>query len=102
MSVLFDDLVNGLNQAIDYEKNKTNAKVHHVIIKPVEKYANADVKRIRNKNKMTQRILAEYMGVSVKTVEAWETGTSHPSGPACRLLSMLDLGTQTDFYKTSL
>lgn len=48
---------------------------------------------------MTQKILAEYMGVSAKTVEAWETGTSHPSGSACRLLSILDAGTPTEFYK---
>ena len=99
MSILFDDIAKGLNQAIEYEKNKSNAKAHKVIIQPVIKYSNKDVKRIRNKSRMTQKILAEYMGVSVKTVEAWETGTSHPSGAACRLLSILDAGTPTDFYK---
>ena len=26
------------------------------------------------------------MGVSVKTVEAWEAGRKHPDGAACRLL----------------
>ena len=29
-----------------------------------------------------------YMGVSVKTVEAWEAGRNHPDGPACRLLEL--------------
>lgn len=99
MSSLFEDLATGLNQAIEYEKNKSNAKVYKIIIQPVIKYTNKDVKRIRNKSRMTQKILAEYMGVSVKTVEAWETGTSHPSGSACRLLSILDAGTPTEFYK---
>lgn len=33
---------------------------------------------------------AGYMGVSDKTVEAWEAGTNHPSGSASRLLSMLE------------
>ena len=32
--------------------------------------------------------VAKYMGVSVKTVEAWEAGRNHPEGAACRLLSM--------------
>ena len=28
----------------------------------------------------------EFMGVSVKTVEAWESGRNQPIGSACRLL----------------
>ena len=39
---------------------------------------------------MTQKIFADYMGVSPKTVEAWESGINHPVGPACRLLSLLE------------
>ena len=31
------------------------------------------------------------MGVSIKTVEAWEAGTNHPSGSANRLLHMMEL-----------
>jgi len=31
------------------------------------------------------------MGVSIKTVEAWEAGTNHPSGSASRLLHMMEL-----------
>ena len=37
---------------------------------------------------MTQAIFAAYMGVSKKTVEAWESGHNHPAGAACRLLSI--------------
>lgn len=38
---------------------------------------------------MTQSVFAAYMGVSKKTVEAWEGGRTHPSGSAFRLLEML-------------
>ena len=38
---------------------------------------------------MTQSVFAAYMGVSKKTVEAWEGGRTHPSGPAFRLLEVL-------------
>jgi putative transcriptional regulator len=31
------------------------------------------------------------MGVSEKTVEAWEAGVNHPSGAASRILSMMEL-----------
>ena len=40
---------------------------------------------------MTQHVFADYLGVSVKTVEAWERGRTHPTGPAYRLMSFLAL-----------
>lgn len=39
---------------------------------------------------MTQSVFASYMGVSKKTVEAWEGGRTHPTGPVFRLLEILD------------
>ncbi|MCR4763895.1 MAG: helix-turn-helix domain-containing protein [Lachnospiraceae bacterium] len=45
---------------------------------------------------MTQAVFANYMGVSPKTVEAWERGRSHPTGPAYRLLSILEQGREFD------
>jgi len=35
-------------------------------------------------------VFAYYMGVSQKTVEAWESGRTHPTGPVFRLLYLLD------------
>ena len=48
-------------------------------------------KKIRTSTGMSQKIFASYMWVSDKTVEAWETGTNHPSGAASRLLSMMEI-----------
>ena len=60
----------------------------HLTIVPVETYQADEIKRIRNSTGLTQRSFAEYMGVSPKTVEAWEAGRNHPEGAACRLLSL--------------
>ena len=38
---------------------------------------------------MTQATFAEAIGVSVKTVEAWEAGTNKPIGIARRFLSVI-------------
>ena len=38
---------------------------------------------------MTQQVFASFLDVSVKTVEAWETGRTHPTGPAYRLMYLL-------------
>ena len=85
---LFDDLKTGLNQAIDYEKGRGKAKVTVLSIQPVESFSAEDIKRIRLATGLTQVLFAKFMGVSPKTVEAWESGRNHPEGTACRLLTM--------------
>ena len=66
---------------------------------PVKEYTNKEIREIRMKAGMTQSVFAAYMGVSKKTVEAWECGRTHPTGPVFRLLDVLtaeDLD-QTEF-----
>ena len=92
MSSLFDDLKDGLQEAIDFEEGQGPAKVTIYIIDPVRQYSNIDIKRIRSKAGMTQAVFASYLGVSTKTVEAWELGRTHPTGPANRLIGILDDG----------
>ena len=43
---------------------------------------------------MTQKTFASVIGVSTKTVEAWETGTNKPMKTACRLISMINTDPQ--------
>ena len=96
MKSLFDDLTTGLQQAIDYEKGAEKAKTRTLMIDPVKKYSNDEIKAIRNKAGMTQAVFANYMGVSKKTVEAWELGRTHPTGPAYRLLDILESGKEQE------
>lgn len=58
-------------------------------IEPVKELSGEEVKEIRRTANLTQRTLAEFLGVSAKAVEAWESGRRVPSGPACRLLAMI-------------
>jgi putative transcriptional regulator len=64
------------------------AKTTTITIRPVESFRSEEIRAIRKNTGMTQVLFAKYMGVSVKTVEAWEAGRNHPEGTACRLLSM--------------
>ena len=48
-----------------------------------------EIKAIRHTVKMPQRVFAQCLGVTRKTVEAWEGGRSHPDGAARRLLGLL-------------
>ena len=102
MSSLFEDLREGLQEAIDYEKGSGKAKRTVFMITPVNKYSNEQIKSIRNKSGMTQAVFANYMGVSKKTVEAWELGRTHPTGPECRLLDILDQGKENELSFVSV
>lgn len=55
---------------------------------PVREFEAGEIKEIRNGLGMTQTVFAMFMGVSKKTVEAWEAGRNMPDGPARRLLAM--------------
>lgn len=56
---------------------------------PLKDYGACEIKEIRNSLGMTQAVFALFMGVSKKTVEAWESGRNMPDGPARRLLAMV-------------
>lgn len=94
MRTLFDDLKEGLQEAIEFEKGNGKAKTVTYVIEPVKEYTNKEIKQIRNKAGMTQATFASYLGVSPKTVEAWELGRTHPTGPAYRLIGILDADKQ--------
>ena len=89
MSSLFEDVKQGLEEAIAYEKGQGKARVKTYMILPIKEYSGAEIRDIRMKAGMTQNVFAAYMGVSKKTVEAWECGRTHPTGPVFRLLDIL-------------
>ena len=100
MTSLFDDLQEGLQEAIAFAKGEGPGRVTRFEIEPVIPYTNDQIRQIRKNAKMTQSVFALYMGVSVKTVEAWESGRTHPTGPACRLMTILSAEKeQPDFIR---
>ena len=89
---VFDSIMAGLNEAIeDSASENPILKRQKVCVEPVKVYNAADVKKIRNATGMSQKTFASYLGVSGKTVEAWEAGINHPSGAASRILSMMEM-----------
>lgn len=89
MSTLFEDLQEGLLQAIDYANGTGSARTVTYKIDPVTKLNKKQIREIRMQAQMTQHVFADYLGVSVKTVESWECGRTHPTGPSYRLMSFL-------------
>lgn len=85
---IFDEIREGLEEAIAYEKGALKAEKVTLSIVPPERFDSAEIRNIRSSTGLTQKLFAKFMGVSVKTVEAWEAGRNHPEGAACRLLTL--------------
>lgn len=87
----FDLLMKSLEEARDHVKGKkAKARVTKWEIISVTKFSSDYIKTIRHKVGLSQPLFAEFLGVSVKTVRAWEQGITSPSGSSARLLEALD------------
>ena len=86
---VYDGIMQGLKEAIAYNEGKIKARTTTMYIEPVPEFEAKEIKSIRSQLGMTQVLFAGFMGVSPKTVEAWEAGRNMPDGPARRILAML-------------
>lgn len=90
MSEMFDDIKAGLLEAIDYEKGKISANSKTITLHSLKSYSAKDIKRIRESANLSQTLFAGVIGVSKKTVEAWESGRNQPAGAAVRIISLIE------------
>ena len=80
-----DEIIQGMNEAIEYIRgNKAGAIVHKVEI-PDE----IDVKSIRENLNLSRKEFADSFGFSARTLQHWEQGDRSPHGPARVLLLLL-------------
>lgn len=86
----YNEILKGLNEAIDFEKGKKNGTiVHKLEVKEVKEFTPAEIKKIRIDSNMTQSLFASCIGVTKKAVEGWEGGRSKPDGAARRTLGLM-------------
>lgn len=87
---LFESIKTGLEEALEYERGNTaNVRVRRVKIEPIHKFNSQEIRDIRKDANLSQSAFANFMGVSKKTVEAWEAGTNIPQGSSQRLLEIV-------------
>ena len=86
---LNESILQGLNEAISTEKGHLRAKRCRMTVQPPEEFDAEEIRTIRLSANMTQKIFANFLGVSPKTVESWEAGRYKPDGPARRVMGLL-------------
>lgn len=58
--------------------------------KQVRTLSPSAIKKLRLREKVSQPVFAWYLNVKPTTVKKWETGDNKPSGPALRLLNLIE------------
>lgn len=87
---VYEGVMLGLQEALAYkngDRSRCRVTVREV---PVPEYKAADIARTRQELNLSQQGLASVLGVSPRTVEAWESGKNMPSGAARHLLYLVD------------
>jgi len=56
---------------------------------PVEKLSAEEILALREREGVSQAVLARHLNVAVKLVGEWERGEKRPSGPSLKLLALL-------------
>ena len=92
---LFESLDKGLDEAISHAEGKNTARTKKIKFKVQPHYSAGKIKSIRRKLQLSQRSMGTALGVSTKTVEAWEAGTNKPNGSAERLLQIIEADPET-------
>jgi putative transcriptional regulator len=86
-----DTLRDSMSELMQFANNEPNkVTVRKYTLNNLPEYNPSAIKTVRNKTQMTQKVFSDLLGVSVRTVEAWETGKSHPNGSARRLLQLIE------------
>ncbi len=68
---------------------RTMREFDALCLPPVKEYSAREIKRIRERNKVSQAVFAAYLNTSISTVQKWESGEKKPNGPSLRLLNLV-------------
>jgi len=86
---VYESIMQGLTEAVEYQQGRISARTIKSAVTPIIAFKTEDIKRIRQRTGLSQVIFAKSIGVSPKTVEAWECGRNKPEGASRRLLEVV-------------
>jgi putative transcriptional regulator len=71
--------------------NKRTMREYDVLcVEPVPPYSAEQIRSLRERYRLSQAVMASVLNTSLSTIQKWEIGDKHPSGPSLKLLNILD------------
>jgi putative transcriptional regulator len=86
----FQDLLTAVQQAIEHRKGLRHDLRTTILPAPPEPMEPGEIRRLRERVGLSQRVFAMALNVSIKTVQAWEAGARVPDGGNLKLLRVAD------------
>jgi putative transcriptional regulator len=69
---------------------QTMRRFDDACLTPVQRLSPKQIKALREREHMSQTVFANYLNVTPNLVSKWERGEKRPSGPALKLLSLVE------------
>jgi len=69
---------------------KTMRKFDASCLTEVKTLSARDIRRLREREGVSQGVLARHLNVPIKIVGEWERGQKRPSGPSLKLLALIE------------
>ena len=86
---LFSELSSAIDDARKHDQGKLTLKTHQIDIPIQIEITPHEIKKIREKYKMSRQVFARYLHTSSRTLENWEQGRSRPNEQAVTLLHLV-------------
>jgi putative transcriptional regulator len=69
---------------------QTMRRFDDACLTPVQALSPTQIKALREREQVSQTVFANYLNVTPNLVSKWERGEKKPSGPALKLLSLVE------------
>lgn len=69
---------------------RTMRRFDESCLTPVRDFTPQDIQSLRERERVSQSVLAHYLNVSKDSVSQWERGQKHPAGSTLKLLSLIE------------
>ena len=69
---------------------KTMRRFDEACLTPIRPLKPKEIKAIRERERVSQSVFANYLNVTASLVSKWERGEKKPSGPSLKLLSLVE------------
>jgi len=69
---------------------QTMRRFDEACLTPVRPLTPREIKAIRERERVSQTVFANYLNVTANLVSKWERGEKRPSGPALKLLTLVE------------
>jgi len=84
----FQELLGAVQEAIEYRQGLRHDLRTTLLPAPPEAMEAGSIRRLRERIGLSQRVFAMALNVSIKTVQAWESGARVPDGGNLKLLRL--------------